>query len=103
MTRFRTLALAIVASLSAAGIAQPLPPPTAAQPGARPGPHLRDDIREHYFEERREHVLREIGQRLAIITAARSCVMAAAAIEAMRACLQQERAELEALRAESTR
>ncbi|HUN93559.1 MAG TPA: hypothetical protein VMU33_16025 [Burkholderiaceae bacterium] len=76
------------------------PPPTSAAPSVA-GPHLRDDIRQHYFAERKEHVLRQLARRIEIATTAQACVSAAAAPAQLRSCLQQERASIDEARAQN--
>jgi hypothetical protein len=93
-------ALALVASAHAQSAPSPVylyPVPSGA------GPHLREDIRQHYFADRKEQVLRQMGERINIISAAQVCVSASAAIEQLRGCMQQERAAMEQIRPEGGR
>lgn len=89
-------------ALAAAAHAQSSPPQVVPAPSGA-GPHLREDIRQHYFAERKEQVLRQLGERISIVTTAQACVSASTAIDQLRACMQQERAAMEQVRPEGGR
>jgi hypothetical protein len=105
MRFIRTFACAALALAAvAAAYAQSAPAPVYLYPvpsGA--GPHLREDIRQHYFAERKEQVLRLLGERISIVATAQACVSASTAIDQLRACMQQERAAMEQIRPEGGR
>jgi hypothetical protein len=91
-------ALALVFSAHAQSTPIPVyPVPSGA------GPHLREDIRQHYFADRKEQVLRQMGERISIISSAQACVSASTVIEQLRGCMQQERAAMEQIRPEGGR
>jgi hypothetical protein len=91
-------ALVLVASAHA----QSSPPPVYPVPSGA-GPHLREDIRQHYLADRKEQVLRQMGERINILSAAQACVSASTAIDQLRGCMQQERAAMEQIRPEAGR
>ena len=72
-------------------------PPVAP---AGPGPHLREDVRQHDFAEGKQLVLHRLAQRISIATAAQACVTAANTPEQVKACLQQEHAAMMQARSE---
>jgi hypothetical protein len=86
--------LTIVAAAAFGQSANPPAPPSGA------GPHLREDIRQNYFAERKERVLHQLSERISIATAAQACVRAASAGDQLRACLQQEHAAAAEVRSE---
>ncbi len=99
LTRVLLLATLALAAAVAQAQSTSAPPAISVPPPGVAGPRLRDDVRQQYFAERKQIVLRQLAERIAIVSSAQACVSAASALEQLRACMQQERASMEELAA----